>query len=63
MNLNHINNNIIVYQSGSLSGGMMPLKFTDVSKQIQEEHYFSDGAPSYRIVTQGINIYGICRGN
>ena len=36
-------------------------RFTDISKQITEEHYFSDEAPSYRIVTRGINIYGICK--
>ena len=36
--------------------------FTDLSKQITEEHYLSDEAPSsYNTVTNGINIYGICK--
>ena len=40
--------------------GGYSFKFTDLSKQITVEHYFSDKAPSYRTVTRGINIYGIC---
>ena len=35
--------------------------FTDLSKQITEEHYLSDETPSYNTVTNGINIYGICK--
>ena len=41
--------------------GGFSFKFADISKQITEEHYFSDDAPSYRTVTRGINIYGICK--
>lgn len=52
---------IDVCESHNLSGGQSSIKFTDISKQIYEEHYFSDTAPSYRIVMQGINIYGICK--
>ena len=65
MNLQQMNNNInvIVHNQSSLLGGLGPLPFTDVSKQNREEHYFSDDAPSYRIVTQGINIYGKCKGD
>ena len=43
-----------------ISGSDFVLNFTDLGKQIYEEHYFSESAPSYRYVTQGINIYGIC---
>jgi hypothetical protein len=37
------------------------MKFTDISKQISEQIYFSSTAPSYRKVTKGINICGICK--
>lgn len=43
------------------SGGILSLNFTDLSKQIHEDHYFSEEAPSYRLVSKGINIYGICK--
>lgn len=61
-----INNNnkiykFIVHKEGNITGGNFSMLFTDISKQIYEEHYFSDKAPSYRIVCQGINIYGICK--
>ena len=50
-----------VIERNTLTGGT-PINFTDLSKQIHEEHYFSDKAPSYRIVCEGINIYGKCNG-
>ena len=50
-----------VFERNIITGGI-PLNFTDLSKQIHEEHYFSDKAPSYRIVCEGINIYGKCNG-
>ena len=56
-NLNYIYIDAVVPKN--IIGGY-PFKFTDLSKQITEDHYFSDEAPSYRIVTRGINIYGIC---
>lgn len=60
--LNQLNSNIIeVHKEREMRGGVMSMRFTDMSKQITEEHYFSDSAPSYRIVTQGINVYGICK--
>ena len=43
-------------------GGGFSINFTDVSKNIHEEHYFSKTAPDYRIVSKGINVYGICKG-
>ena len=52
---------ITVINSNNLSGSQSSIKFTDISKQIYEEHYFSDIAPSYRMVMKGINIYGICK--
>ena len=53
---------IEAYETETVMGGLFAINFTDVRKQVHEEHYFSDRAPSYRTVTQGINIYGICRG-
>ena len=63
MNLNQIHSNSIeAFEAEEVMGGLYSsFNFTDVSKQIHEEHYFSDDAPSYRTVTQGINIYGICK--
>ena len=61
--LNQINISWIdAHNEKNIIGGTYGLNFTDVSKDVHEEHYFSDKAPSYRIVTQGINIYGICKG-
>ena len=34
------------------------MNFTDLSKQIYEQLYFSSSAPSYRKITKGINICG-----
>ena len=67
MKLNQIHNFnqnelcIEVFERNLVKGGT-PINFTDLSKQIHEEHYFSDKAPSYRIVSKGINIYGKCNG-
>ena len=54
---------IEAYETNTAKGGYYPVNFTDVRKQVHEEHYFSDTAPNYRTVTKGINIYGICKGN
>jgi hypothetical protein len=66
MKLNHSYSiDIEAYETETVMGGSFgscALNFTDVRKQYHEEHYFSDNAPSYRTVTQGINIYGICSG-
>ena len=64
MKLNQIDSlNIEVHkEGGDLIGGNCAFKFTDISKQVHEEHKFSNKAPSYRVVSQGINIYGICKG-
>ena len=63
MKLNQINySRIDVHNERNIVGGIYAINFTDISKKVLEEHYFSDKAPSYRIVTQGINIYGICKG-
>ena len=53
---------IIVETLGLCPGGRFSINFTDVSKNIYEEHYFSETAPDYRIVSEGINVYGICKG-
>ena len=49
-------------QLDQVTGGGLSLNFTDLSKNIYEEHYFSKAAPYYRIVSKGINVYGICKG-
>ena len=61
LNLSLNFNRIDVHKEREMKGGILPLKFADMSKQITEEHFFSDKAPSYRMVTRGINIYGICK--
>jgi len=47
---------------GQLPGGGLSLNFTDLSKNIYEEHYLSKASSGYRIVSKGINVYGICKG-
>mgnify|MGYP006873160710 CR=1 FL=1 len=42
-------------------GGSCSINFTDLSKQIYEEIYFSSEAPIYRKVSKGVNICGICK--
>ena len=53
---------IIVLEHYNVIGTGFPINFTDISKNIYEEHYFSETAPDYRIVSKGINVYGICKG-
>ena len=53
---------IEVVETKLLPGAGFSLNFTDVSKNIYEEHYFSETAPDYRIASKGINVYGICKG-
>ena len=60
--LNIFNARILVEQPISIFGAGFPINFTDISKNIYEEHYFSETAPNYRIVSKGINVYGICKG-
>ena len=43
-------------------GGSLSINFTDLSKNIYEEHYLSKASSGYRIVSKGINVYGICKG-
>ena len=66
MNLNQIGilggETIKVISSGNVKGGGgFCMNFTDLSKKIYEEHYFSNNAPPYRNVFQGINICGDCK--
>ena len=66
MNLNQIGFSIggtirVACYGNILGGGGFCMNFTDLSKQIYEEHYFSNNAPPYRNVDQGINICGDCR--
>jgi hypothetical protein len=58
---NKSNYNILVVQLNRNIGGDCAMNFTDLSKQIIEEIYFSSQAPSYRKVSKGINICGKCK--
>ena len=58
---NKSNFNFYVVQLNRNIGGSFSMNFTDLSKQIYEEIYFSSTAPSYRHVSKGINICGICK--
>ncbi len=53
---------IYAYEGNYVVGGIYSLNFTDISKGNTEEHYFANRGPLYRIIAQGINIYGICKG-
>ena len=55
------NSSIYVNTLSYVPGGYCPMNFTDVSKNKTKEIYFSKNAPSYRCVTKGINICGICK--
>ena len=56
------NSNISVkILKGMKGGGGLPTRFSDVSKNKTKELTFSNKAPSYREVTKGINIFGICK--
>ena len=51
----------VLHSGNTNAGGGYCMNFTDLSKQIYEEVYFSNNAPPYRIAYQGINICGDCR--
>ena len=53
---------IDVYERKQIIGAGLSINFTDLSKNIYEEQYFSEKAPDYRTVSKGINIFGICKG-
>ena len=44
-----------------LRGGGFPLEFVDVEKGIVQNLSFSDSAPRWRAVKQGLNIFGVCK--
>ena len=54
------NANIFVVATKGVKGSGCPMMFTDISKNKTKEIGFSKKAPSYRKVTKGINIFGIC---
>ena len=54
------NCNIFVVATKGVKGGGCPMMFTDLSKNRTKEIGFSKKAHSYRKVTKGINIFGIC---
>ena len=51
---------IYVHHTGGMYGGGYSMMFTDTSKNKTREIKFSKDAPSYRGITKGINIFGIC---
>ena len=53
---------IEVISVSEVPGAGFSINFTDVSKNIHEERYFTKTAPDYRIASKGINVYGICKG-
>jgi len=55
------NSNIFVVPTKGVKGGGYPMMFTDLIKNRTKEIGFSKKAPSYREVTKGINIFGICK--
>ena len=56
-----VNNSFInVYTTKCIKGAGFSMMFTDLSKNKTKEIGFSKKAPSYREVTEGINIFGIC---
>jgi len=55
------NANIFVVSTKRVRGSGFSLMFTDLSKNRTKEIGFSKKAPSYREVTKGINIFGICK--
>ena len=54
-------NIFLVTTKGIKGTGGLPMLFSDVSKNKTKELTFSKKAPSYRKVTKGINIFGICK--
>ena len=54
------NGNIFVVSTKAIRAGGIPLMFTDLSKNKTKEIGLSKKAPSYKKVTKGINIFGIC---
>ena len=41
-------------------GGGIPMNFVDVEKGVIQKLEFSDSAPEWRSVTEGLNLFGIC---
>ena len=58
--LNNGSTILVVSTNGPKGGGGYGMYFSDVNKNKTREITFSKTAPSYRTVTKGINIFGIC---
>ena len=50
---------VLRYRGGG--GGSIPMNFVNVEKGIIQKLKFSDSAPKWRSVTQGLNLFGICK--
>lgn len=51
---------IYVVRTNTVYGSGYSMMFTDVSKNKTKEITFSKDAPSYRTISKGINLFGIC---
>lgn len=47
------------YEPGG--GGLCPINFVDVGKNVITHLEFSNNAPKWRIVKRGLNLFGICK--
>ena len=57
-----LSNNAVIFvlSTKPIKGAGYSMKFTDLIKNKTKEIRFSEKAPSYRKITKGINIFGIC---
>ena len=44
-----------------VGGGGLPLSFVDVEKGLIQNLSFSDSAPNWRSVKEGLNLFGVCK--
>ena len=52
---------LFILEERLFGAGPIPLPFADVSKGKTQKLYFSDKAPAWRKVQEGLNIFGICQ--
>ena len=51
----------LIHLCARLRGGNIPINFVNVEKGLTENLSFSDSAPKWRGVEEGLNIFGICK--
>ena len=52
---------LVLRLRGGGGGASLPLEFVDVEKGVIQNLSFSDSAPRWRTVENGLNIFGICK--